>query len=198
MPNSKKLAIVLIDGFADWEYPLLAASARQWFGIETRFFMPGGEPVTSIAGLRFGDGAPISSIDLDPGDALAVIGSDNWTATSAPDISLCLANGMENDVIIGGICAGTLPLARAGIFAKYRHTSNRRDWILENAGNYAGAENYEDRPYAVRQDRIVSAPGSAPGTFAIEMLSAMLPDQTKQIGEMKNMFANEFLAGANQ
>lgn len=198
MPNSKKLAIMLIDGFADWEYPLLAASARQWFGIETCYFTPNGEPVVSIAGLRFRDGAPIDSIDLDPGDALAVIGSDNWTATSAPDISHCLANSTENEIIIGGICAGTLPLAKAGMFTNHHHTSNNREWISENAGNYAGAENYKDCPYAIRQDRIVSAPGSAPGTFAIEMLSAMLPDQTKQIGEMKNMFASEFLAGASQ
>ncbi|MEM9574081.1 MAG: DJ-1/PfpI family protein [Pseudomonadota bacterium] len=198
MPNSKKLAIVLIDGFADWEYPLLAASARQWFGIDTRFFTPSGEPVTSIAGLMFRDGAPFSLIDLDSGDALAVIGSDNWAAASAPDISQYLATCIENEVIIGGICAGTLPLAKAGMFANHHHTSNSRDWIMENAGNYAGAENYQDRPYAVRQNRVVSAPGSAPGTFAVEMLNAMLPDQTEQIGEMKNMFANEFLAGANQ
>ncbi|MFZ2101149.1 MAG: glutamine amidotransferase, partial [Oricola sp.] len=85
MPDHKTLAILLIEGFADWEYPLLAASARQWFGIDVRFLTPGASAVTSIAGLRFADGAAIESAAPGTLAALAVIGSDTWTGEAAPD-----------------------------------------------------------------------------------------------------------------
>jgi hypothetical protein len=38
---------------------------------------------------------------------------------------------------------------------------------------------------------VVSAPGSAPGTFAVEFLRALYPDQSAKIAEMKAMFARE-------
>ncbi len=198
MPNSKTLAILLIDDFADWEYPLLAASARQWFGIETRFFTPSRKAVTSMAGLRFSDGEPIASIDLNEGDAIAIIGSDGWTDGSAPDIAADLQLWAAKNIVVGGICAGTLPLAKAGIFQKHRHTSNGADWITQNAGAYHGADLYQDRPHAIRDGNVVSAPGSAPGTFAIEMLAALLPDQALQISEMKKMFAAEYHQGSSK
>lgn len=197
MSNSKTLAIILIDAFADWEYPLLAASARQWFGIDTRFFTPEGNEVTSMAGLRFSDGKPIETADLGQGDGVAIIGSDSWTEALAPDISSHLKNWSTNDVVIGGICAGTLPLAKAGVFENKYHTSNGVDWIAKYAGDYEGADRYQDRPHAIRDSNVVSAPGSAPGTFAVEMLTALLPDQTDQIDGMRKMFAREFEKGSN-
>src|ERR1041385_533532 len=40
-----RLAIVLIDRWADWEPALLASGARDDFGDEVRFLSPGGQPV---------------------------------------------------------------------------------------------------------------------------------------------------------
>ena len=87
MPDTKTLGVLLIEGFADWEYPLLTASAREWFGIDVGFLTPGAAPVTSIAGLRFADGDAFEKATAGTFDALAVIGSDNWTGNDAPDIA---------------------------------------------------------------------------------------------------------------
>ena len=196
MPDAKTLGVLLVEGFADWEYPLLAASAREWFGIDVRFLTPGAAPVTSIAGLRFADGEAFEKAKAGTFDALAVIGSDSWTGDDAPDIAEALRVHREAGAVIGGICAGTVPLARAGLFAGRAHTSNGRDWLLEATGGYEGSEEYREVPHAVA-DGVISAPGSAPGTFACAMLAAMLPEAGEQVAGMRAMFAREYEQGTN-
>jgi hypothetical protein len=46
-------------------------------------------------------------------------------------------------------------------------------------------------PHAVADGRIVSGPGSAPGTFAFEFLATLYPDQPAEIAEMRKLFASE-------
>jgi hypothetical protein len=92
----------------------------------------------------------------------------------------------------GAICAGTLALARAGLFRDKTHTSNGRDWILGRVPDYAGAERYRDVAHAVADGLLISAAGSAPGTFAIAFLEALYPEATEQIAQMRRVFAGEY------
>jgi hypothetical protein len=55
-----------------------------------------------------------------------------------------------------------------------------------------GQENYRDVPHAVADGKVVSAPGSAPGTFTVEFLKALHPEQTDRVDEMKAMFVREY------
>ncbi|WP_406872783.1 DJ-1/PfpI family protein [Aminobacter sp. P9b] len=185
MTASKTIGVLFIEGYADWEYGMLAASAVEWFGARAIAISPHASPLTSIAGFRL-DAArganPAENQDL---DAVAVIGSDGWAAKDAPDVSPLLKAVAARGGVVGGICAGTLALARAGLFADVGHTSNGRDWILGHEPAYAGAANYRDVPHAVADNNIVSAPG----TFAAAFLEALYPEQAGQIGEMRVMFA---------
>ncbi|MDT4864470.1 hypothetical protein FQZ97_992330 [compost metagenome] len=95
--------------------------------------------------------------------------------------------------VVGGICGATLALARAGIFNGINHTSNGREWIAERAPQYAGAGRYQDVPNAVADKRIVSAPGTAPGTFAVAFLETLFPSEQERIGEMRALFAREYI-----
>ncbi len=192
MADDKTIGFVFIDGFADWEYGLLAASAREWFGARTLSLTPSGEAVRSMSGFRLTPdrGAdPAENADL---DAVAVIGSDGWATPRAPDVSALLRTVEERGGVVGGICAGTLALARAGLFGNADHTSNGRDWILKHEPDYAGAARYRDVPHAVADGRIVSAPGSAPGTFALAFLETLLPGQQARFSEMRELFAREY------
>jgi putative intracellular protease/amidase len=94
--------------------------------------------------------------------------------------------------VVGGICAGTLALARAGMFESARHTSNGRDWINGHEAGYAGASNYQDVPHAVADGKIVSAPGSAPGTFALAFLNTLYPDRASDLAQMRTLFIREY------
>jgi putative intracellular protease/amidase len=191
MADEKTIGFVFIPGFADWEYGLLAASAVEWFGARSVSLTPDGEEVTGISGFRLIPDRAIRSEANDDLDAVAVIGSDDWAAAKPPDVSALLQSVAARGGVVGGICAGTLALARAGLLDGQRHTSNGRDWILEYAPGYAGSELYQDVPYAVAGDRIVTAPGSAPGTFAKVFLETLYPERKEQLAEMGAIIARE-------
>ncbi|MER8574034.1 DJ-1/PfpI family protein [Mesorhizobium sp. M1338] len=192
MPERKTIGFLFIEGFADWEYGLLAASAVEWFGARAVSLTPDGKPVTGISGFRL---TPDRSAEADKNtdlDAVAVIGSDQWFGKAPPDVTDLLHAVASRDGVVGGICAGTLALARAGLFEKARHTSNGRDWIYGHEAGYAGDSNYQDVPYAVADGKIVSAPGSAPGTFALAFLNTLYPERGSDLAQMRTLFAKEY------
>jgi putative intracellular protease/amidase len=192
MTDAKTIGFVFVDRFADWEYGLLAASAVEWFGARAVSLSPGGAPVVSASGFRLQPDRctePGENADL---DAIAVIGSDGWAENNPPDVSPLLAAVRARGGVVGGICAGTQARARAGLFEGAAHTSNGADWIAANLPRYAGSENYRDVPHAVTDGAVVSAPGSAPGTFALAFLSTLYPGRESQLAEMRAMFAREY------
>lgn len=194
MADAKTIGFVFIPGVADWEYGLLSASAVEWFGARAVVVTPDGKPVRSASGFSLAADRPADSGENRDLDALAVIGSDGWAGPGAPDVTELLKTVDARGGVVGGICAATLALARAGLFEDRTHTSNGRDWILRHLPDYAGRENYADVPHAVSDGRVVSAPGSAPGTFALAFLGALYPDKAGELAEMRSMFSREYAA----
>lgn len=191
MPTTKIIGFVFIQGFADWEYGLLSGSAVDWFGARAVSLGPGDAELVSLSGFRLRPERSMNPAENQDLDAVAVVGSDQWAGQGAPDPSPLLDAVASRGGVVGGICAGTLALARAGLFSEADHTSNGRDWILRHEPDYAGREHYQDVPHAVADGRIVSAPGSAPGTFALEFLGALYPNKSAQLAEMRKFFASE-------
>ncbi|MBA8878172.1 DJ-1/PfpI family protein [Phyllobacterium myrsinacearum] len=192
MEQKKKIGLVFIDEFADWEFGLLTGSAVEWFGARTVALAPSSGPLRSIGGLHL---VPDRGLDPEENadlDAVAVIGANTWPSEDAPDIAPLLTSVLSRGGVVGGICGGTLALARAGLFEGRKHTSNGAGWIETNIGDYAGSSLYQDVPYAVHDGHIVSAPGSAPGTFATRFLGAVLPDKAAEIAEMRGLIAREY------
>ena len=192
MADAKTVGVVFIDGWADWEFGLLTSSVAEWLAGRIVAIAPEPKLVRSLSGLllqpeRAAD--PAANVDL---DAIAVIGSDRWADANPPDVAGLLTAVADRGGVVGGICAGTLALARAGLFRNARHTSNPREWLDRVLPRYAGRENYEQRPHAMADGRIVSAPGSAPGTFAIEMVKAVFPDKADATAQMRATFAAEY------
>ncbi|EJM99481.1 DJ-1/PfpI family protein [Phyllobacterium sp. YR531] len=195
MEKKRTVGLVFVEGWADWEFGMLSGSVNEWFGGRVVSLSPSAGPLKSIGGLRLipdRDAASSENTDL---DAVAVIGSDTWSEADAPDISPLLKDVLARGGIVGGICAGTLALARAGLFSGRKHTSNGAGWIESRLESYAGSEFYQDVPHAVRDGHVVSAAGTAPGTFAIAFLEALFPEQAPQIAEMRDMIGREFQAG---
>ena len=189
--QTKTIGIVLIDKFADWEFGLLAAGAAEHFGAKTVFLSPGGKPVTSIGGLEARPSRGISPEENTDLDAVALIGSDVWTGQAAPDAAPLLASVQARGGVIGGICAGTAALAKGGFVDGLSHTSNGADWIKAQAGSYPGASNYQDVPRAVSDKNVVTAPGTAPISFAAEFLANVFPAMRPMAEGVKAMFAAE-------
>lgn len=192
----KTIGVLFVNKFADWEFGMLSGSAAEWFGARTVAITPDGQPVRSMGGFQLNphrSADPPENADL---DALALIGSDDWSSSTPPDVSALLTSMMRKDAVIGGICAAVLPLARAGLLAEVRHTGNGRDFMDYYLPEYEGSSNYVDAPHAVADGGIISAPGSAPGTFAIEFLGALYPERNADLVEMRKLFAREHTSGS--
>ena len=192
MSNGKTIGFVFIPGFADWEYGFLAAAGADWFSFKPVSLSPKGEKVFGISGFSLSPERGLDPAENTDLDGVAVIGSDTWTSDAAPDVAPLLQAIAARGGVVGGICAGTVPLAKAGLFEGAAHTSNGRDWLGGHVPGYAGMERYEDVPHAVADGRIVSAPGSAPGTFAQKFLLTLYPEKADMLTEMKSMFGREY------
>lgn len=182
---------ILTDNYADWETALLNAAAKSYYGVETHFATPGGKPVTSAGGLKVTPDMAIEDIDLDAVDVLLVNGGTAWAAPDAPDISKLAQDAVAAGKIVGGICDGTLALARTGVLDNVRHTSNSPENLPPSG--YKGESLYQDVPHAVTDGRIVTAPGTAPVSFMAAILD-LLGLKDENLDFYLGMYANEHKA----
>jgi putative intracellular protease/amidase len=187
----KTIGIVLTDGFADWEFGLLSGGAAEHFGANVVFISPNGKPVKSIGGLEARPERGIAPNENEDLDAVALIGSDTWTSDAAPDLAPLLSLVQAKGGVVGGICAATVALAKGGFVDGLKHTSNGMDWLKGHAGAYPGTTLYQDVPHAVSERGVVTAPGTAPISFAAEFLANVYPDMKQMTEGVKAMFAAE-------
>ena len=190
----KRIAIVLNDDFADWETAFLSSSARVFFGADVVHATPEGRPVLSMGHLQATGDAAIETIQMEQFDALVVCGSARWEDSQPLDISRPLSEALALEKVIGAICAGTLPVARDGLLDNHRHTSNAKQFLIDNAAAYRGADSFIDTPRAVADGTLITAPASAPCSFALAVLTALYPDQQPMIAQMSQMFSAEHRA----
>jgi putative intracellular protease/amidase len=167
-----RLAIILTEGFADWEVAQLMASGRSYFGFGIVTATPMGAPVTSMGGLRLQPDMAVEALDPTDFDGIAICGGTIWETQDAPDLRPVIEAFDRAGKVIAAICAGTLALARAGLLNGVAHTSNRPDF-LDGIPSYTGKARYRDAPQAVRDGRIVTAAGTAPITFTTEVYRAL-------------------------
>lgn len=190
---SKRLAVILIDRFADWEHGFATAVLRDYLGGSVAFHTPGGAEMTSEGGMRIRPDGAIADLTPDSFDGLAIIGSGAWGQADAPDLGTLLRGANEAGRVIGAICMGTLAAARAGLLDARPHTSNDLD-TLKKAPAYRGEAHFRAVPHAVRDSNLITAAGYAPRSFGFELLSALLPDRATDLGHYRNELTAERFA----
>lgn len=165
------IVTILTEGYADWEIALLTGAARGFYGVKVLHAAPGGAPVTSAGGLRVTPDLAVRAIELGAIDALVVCGGPAWRGARAPDLTDLLQRAHDAGILVAGICDGTRALAAAGLLDHLGHTSNSAE-TLDDTG-YAGGAHYWDVPYAVSDDHVVTAPGTAPVSFFAEVMDGL-------------------------
>ncbi len=168
----KRLAIVLTEGFADWEVAPLTASARTHFGFDVVTATPDGAEVRSMGGMRVAADIATEHLHANAFDALILCGGTVWETEKAPDLNGVIDDFISRDKVVAAICGATLALARAGTLNRTAHTSNAADFIAD-VPSYSGKARYKDSPYAIRDGKVITAAGSAPVTFAAEVYRAL-------------------------
>jgi putative intracellular protease/amidase len=162
---------ILTENFSDWEPALINSTGRAYYGFDTRFAAPGGKQVISSGGMTIIPNLAIEAIALDDVDLLIVTGGPVWKTDKAPAIEALVRAAHARNIVVAGICDGTRVLAQAGVLDHLRHTSNSAENLKQV--HYRGADYYQDVPYAVADQGVVTAPGSAPVSFMAQILSTL-------------------------
>ena len=185
-----KIALVLTQGFADWEYAFIAGTGVPFYGFDVRFFAPEAGVVRSQGGLEAMVPHGLNEIVAWAPDVLVVVGGSIWASPDAPDIGELLKAYHTAGGTVAGICGGSLALARAGILDATPHTSNDADFLAENAAGYAGGACYCQSTSAVVGERVITAPGTAPVSFTSAVFAAAGLDESA-VAQFRSMLAAE-------
>lgn len=167
-----RIAIAFAQDFADWEPALLTAAARSYLGVEICYASPDGQPVVSMGGLNVTPHAGYDALDPADTDALVIPGGMSWEKGTAADIASLVHRFRDRGRVIGGICAAASALAGTGVLNDVAHTGNSLDSHRAYPG-YRGEHLYRAQSQAVSDGGFVTAPGSAPVSFAAEILKAL-------------------------
>lgn len=167
----------------------IAGTASPFYGIDVRFFAPTTGQFCSQGGLVVTvDSSLQQCLDWKP-DVVVIIGAMVWESADAPDIRDFLHDSRSSGATIAGICGGTLALARAGLLDTVPHTSNSADF-LQNAVSYEGFTLYRSSSIAVMEDRIITAPGTAPVSFTCAVFEGA-GLSSESISQFRSMLAVE-------
>ena len=131
------------------------------------------EPVQSMGGLSI---LPCRTVaQVDPIDVAAFIlpGGDQWEREPPdPGLTALLYELNRGAVPIAAICGATTALAKLGLLAGRRHTSNGLAYLQAQVPDYRESDNYVDVP-AVRDRGLITASGLADVEFAGELFAEL-------------------------
>ncbi|MCJ8053300.1 DJ-1/PfpI family protein [Shinella curvata] len=187
---TKRLAIVLTEGYADWECGLLMASARHVCAARTAALTPGGRDVTSLGGVSIKSSGAAEDAQPADFDVLVLCGGTIWQSDDVPDLSAAVARFVAAGKPVAGICDATLALGRMGLLDTRAHTGNHPSELRDLVPDYRGAALYRDQPQAVRGGGVITASGAAPVSFAREILDA-IGLGSPELFDYLDMYGNE-------
>ncbi len=167
-----KIAVLLVDGYADWEPALLLAEARRSGGAETVAIKAHSGVVRSMGGLELADAIDVEQADPARYRALVIPGGTRWEDDVPAEVIGLIQRCHDEGVMIGAICAGTIPLARTGLLHHRSHTSNGHAYLAKHVPDFAEASSYRNE-LVVRDESIITASGLGYAEFAREMLEAL-------------------------
>ena len=173
----KQVLFVLLDQFADYEYPFLATALQNRIQektspYEVKAISINKNPVKSIGGFTV---LPDYAVEDCPANyaGLVLIGGYTWRTEEAKQIVPLLKQAFSDGKVIGAICDATVFLGMNGLLNEKNHTSNTLETLIEAAGeNYTGKDNYKNEQ-AVRDGTLITANGTAYLEFTKEVLTAL-------------------------
>jgi len=185
-----KVAVILTQGFADWEYALVAGTGGPFYGLDVQFFAAETGEVLSQGGLVAIVSQSLDKVSEWSPKVVVVVGSNIWTSEDAPDLGELLKTQHSGGGVVAGICGGTLALARAELLNKTPHTSNDADFLNQNAKGYSGSEHFREGASAIFDNRVITAPGTAPVSFTAAIFESIGVDQDVVL-QFRKMLAAE-------
>lgn len=174
----KKLVLfVLLERFADYEYPFLATALQSSIKdmtspYEVKTISLSKSPVKSIGGITVLPDFDIMDCPTEYA-GIILIGGETWRSEEARQILPIIKQAYADGKVIGAICDATVFLGMNGFLNSRKHTSNTLDTLTEAAGDsYTGKDDYQNEQ-AVRDRNLITANGTAYLELTKEVLTAL-------------------------
>jgi len=172
MPT-KAVYFLAVPGFADWEAAHALAELRRHGHYRVQVMGLSHDAVQSMGGLTVQPTAALAELDPDDVAVFILPGGDRWEQQPVErELVAALKTLQARAVPIAAICAATTAVARAGLLAGRRHTSNGLEYLQQHVPDYAGSAMYVDAP-AVRDRGLITASGLADVEFAEEIMAEL-------------------------
>ncbi|MGA8437108.1 MAG: DJ-1/PfpI family protein [Candidatus Sulfotelmatobacter sp.] len=173
MPSAKPKAYVFVfDGLADWEPALALCEIRKSGRYEVLAAGRSREAVVTMAGLKVLPDVALDEIDPCKTAILILPGGDRWEDGPDQQVDELLRRLHAQKVLIGALCAATLEIARAGLTAGVRHTSNSKPYLKKKVPAYGDEAFYVDELVA-NEHKIITASGLGSVEFAREVIGEL-------------------------
>ena len=167
------VAVLVFDGFADWEPAFALTGIRRWGKLQVLTYGYSGDIVTSMGGLRVVPDRSLAEVAPSESKAFLLPGGDAWLDGYPQELVHPLLQALVAAAVpVAGICAATVALARAGLFAERAHTSNGSSFLSEHAAGYRDSSLYRNA-LAVRDRGVISASGLGAVEFAGEIFAEL-------------------------
>lgn len=167
--------LIVFDGFADWEAAFAIAELRRSGGLDVTATGFTTAPVRSMGGLLVQPERALGEVTPEQVRLLILPGGDRWEDPAAyprAELERLLHRLVDAAVPIAAICGGTLAVARAGLLARRRHTSNAESYLREQVPGYSASGRYREE-LAVRDGGLITASGVGPVEFAREIFEEL-------------------------
>lgn len=170
MPSVKMKAYLFVfDGLADWEPALALCEIRKSGKYQVLAAGHSREAVVTMAGLKVLPDVALDEIDPRETAIFILPGGDRWEDGPDQKVDELLQHLHAQKILIGALCAATLEIARAGLTAGVRHTSNSKSYLKKMVPAYRDEDLYVDE-LAVTDHKIITASGLGSVEFAREVI----------------------------
>jgi putative intracellular protease/amidase len=170
---ARNIAVLIFDGFADWEPAFALSGLRRWGGRAVQSVGYDRGSVVSMGGLRVEPDDVLESVTPATTELLLLPGGDVWLeGYPASRVERSLAALVAGGVIVAAICAATVAVARAGLLRGRRHTSNGSLFLRRHAPGYETPALYAET-LAVSDEGVITASGLGAVEFAQEIFAAL-------------------------
>jgi putative intracellular protease/amidase len=166
-----KAYLLVFDGLADWEPALALCEIRKSGKYEVLTAGRSRETVVTMGGLRVVPDIAMDEDEIEPRETAIFIlpGGAQWEKGPDGKVDELLRRLHAEDILIGALCAATLEIARAGLTAGVRHTSNAKSYLKKMVPEYKDEPFYVDE-LAVTDHKIITASGLGSVEFAREVI----------------------------
>lgn len=190
--KTKEILFVLLNEYADWEASSIAAALNEEpeygdrkYNVKTVSLSK--DPIRSIGGFTILPDYAVNEVPDDFG-GLILIGGNSWRIDASQVIMPLVEKALNRNLLVAGICDGSVFLGMNGVLNNVKHTSNELNDLQQASGiHYSGSANFLQKQ-AVRDNNIVTANGSAYLEFGKMILEFLDAASQSEIEEWYDFF----------